>query len=383
MKSAINLHSIRVFLVCGLSVGLCLQTPVALASLGYKTFVPETWDLELSTSYFKSDSNYPDGGGSASSLSSGGQYSLLQTGVGTRVLPSEHWSLYSTLFIGNSESKNNLAGRTNSTLSHVLVGSEFLAYSDAFEIIPEVSAIIPIEKISETSDVSLNNEGVVEGTGKVTLQKDLGLFLAYGSLGYTYRDEQRSSLMPWSAGGELRFLHSRLGADLNGFQSITKDADVDNGRKVTRTSFLSRVNGGSYKFYYPDPSLVRTQIYFKHAFNPTWSFETSAGFALAGSNTAAGYDVFALLRYSFDLNRDYQVRPTPAAKIKPRPSFREDTNDGIDQNLFRVEESKIYQEPPAAVTPPPSRSAVQQQLDQTEMKIELKANKKKKRIKKY
>jgi hypothetical protein len=123
-----------------------------------------------------------------------------------------------------------------------------------------------------------------------------------------------------------------------------------------------------------------------------WSFEIDGGLSVMGSNAANGIHVGALIRYSFDMTSGYAEKPryyTPKETPKGRagiPSssetglsdkkvnqFHEDTDDGVDQRLFRPKPTK---------RPAPSQDAlIQKELDDTEMQIELKSSKKKKRRK--
>jgi hypothetical protein len=55
--------------------------------------------------------------------------------------------------------------------------------------------------------------------------------------------------------------------------------------------------------------------------------------------------------------------------------FREETNDGVDQNLFKPQPTKPPKKPKKRI----NDADLQRQLDETEFKVELKGKKKKKR----
>ena len=69
---------------------------------------------------------------------------------------------------------------------------------------------------------------------------------------------------------------------------------------------------------------------------------------------------------------------------EPELQFKEETNDGVDQNLFVAPpppKPKPKPKPRPKPTPDPAveRKKLQKELDQTEMSIELRSNKKKRK----
>jgi hypothetical protein len=72
----------------------------------------------------------------------------------------------------------------------------------------------------------------------------------------------------------------------------------------------------------------------------------------------------------------YDSDPTLSTGTKVN-KFQEDTNDGVDQRIFRRKALSPKPKPKPKATPADD-DAIQQQLDDTEMQIELKSNKRKK-----
>ena len=189
-----------------------------------------------------------------------------------------------------------------------------------------------------------------------------------------------------------------MGAELFGYQSLTDDKDTKN--RATRMAALLMTNAGSYKYASVNPSLMDTNFFYHLGVKGAWSFEIDGGISIMGTNAASGYHAGALLRYSFDMTKGYVQKEEPVYHATPVEvptgrskmynsdptlstgtkvkSFQEDTNDGVDQRIFRTKglTPKPKPKPKAA---PAEDDAIQQQLDDTEMQIELKSNKKKKR----
>ncbi|HEX7674309.1 MAG TPA: hypothetical protein VF412_09060 [Bdellovibrio sp.] len=370
-------------------LGLFLLSSAANAFDNYKEFKRDHWDFELGTQFFYSEANYVNMGTGTTSLTSGNHYQLLDVDFSTRYIFKD-WSLFAEGTMSNAESKNSVATRTNSTLTQALLGMDFMMYDGYLQLVPELAALVPFQKISTSDDQVLNSEGVFEAWARITAQKDFGKARIYGWLGLDYRGEGRSYLMPWGVGLQGKFSQFKLGAELYGSQSITDDTDTSN--KTIRNAYLNQVDAESYKFYSVNPSIVDTMLYATWSMTPAWSVQVNGGATVAGENAAAGYHVGGFIRYSFDLAAGYVPpdRYEPVHNAVPEGKsnmyqqdselssdkkvkrFREQTDDGVDQNLFKPAPTKRQ------VKPKTVDDELQQQMNDTEFQIELKQDRKKK-----
>lgn len=351
----------------------------------YKEFKRDHMDVEAATQFFYSEANY-DKGGTLQNLANGNHFQVLDFNFNARYVPTRTWSLFGGVNIGNSESKDTLSTRANSNISEGAIGADFLMYSDKFQLIPEVALVIPFESIDNTKDDVANSEGVAELRSRLIVQTETGSLRPYGWLGFNYRAEGRSFLMPWGVGAQWKLGQLKLGAELFGYQSITDDTDSS----AARTAYINSVQAGSLKFYGQNPALMDSMIYGTWNINRKWALQANGGVTLLGSNSAAGYHVGGFIRYTFDFTEGYSqgddyvpldsAVPRGRSRVHDRSDsmssekvrdFREETADGVDQNLFR---------------PQPTRKKIsdqelRRQLDETEFNVELKSNKKKKRRK--
>lgn len=367
--------------------GLLLFSQSAGALDNYKEFHRDHLDFEVGTQYFYSQANYSSSGTGTQSLLNGNHYQLLDSNLTVRYVPKRDWSVFGWGTVSNSESKNSVATRTNSSLSQAGVGADFVMYSESFQLIPEIIAVMPLEQVDPTSDTVLNNEGVMEVRSRLIAQKDFGGLRGYAWLGFNYRGDGRSFLLPWGVGTQLKLRRLRVGAELFGYQSMSEDT---NKNSILRTAYINTVNAGSMRFYSVDPSLIDSQLYATWLVSPKLSLQVQGGTTLAGSNMAEGFHVGGLISYSFDLTQGYSeesyAEPTHSEvpgyrsnmyeestlsserKVK---QFQEVVDDGVDQNLFKA--------PPKPKKPQINEEELQRQLDQTEFDVELKAKKKKKK----
>ena len=378
MKIANNLQ----LLMC-IFVGLSSVPQFAGAWDNYKEFKRDHLEMDLGSQLFRSEANYLTSGGGTTNLATGNYYQLLDVKLSGRYIPRNNWSIFASGTVGSAESKNAAITRANSSMSESQIGVDFILFSKFFQVIPEIVAVIPFEKVDPTTDTVLNTEGVMELRSRISIQKDLGTLRAYGWLGFSYRDEGSSYLMPWGAGAQLKWSRIILGGEIFGYESMTEDTDKN---AFARSTYTTVADGGSLKFYSYNPSLIDTQVYFTWLVSPQFSIQANGGTTLMGSNMAAGYHVGALLRYSFDLGEVYIEEPSgeplPMDNTRVnRPSdreavesFKETTEDGINQDLFKDQpvdktevKSKVMDED------------LQRQLDETEFNVDLKNKKKRKK----
>lgn len=382
MKIANNLrHLTLIFATC-----TSFSVP-ALALDNYKEYKRDHLDVEASTNFFYSEANYPKDGGSPANLLSGNHFQVLDATFSARYVPRRTWSLFGWGNVATAESKDSISTRSNSSLSEAGIGADFLMYSEAFQLIPEVALVMPFENIDPASDNVANSEGVTEFRSRLIAQMDLNGTRPYGWLGFNYRSDGRSFLMPWGVGLQFKMTRFQLGAELFGYQSVSDDTN----NTALRTSYISGVQAGSLKFYSQNPSLMDTQIYGTWNVSRKWSLQANGGVTLMGSSNAAGYHVGGFIRYSFDFTEGYSqgddYQPVDSSVPQGRSQmydrsdnissektrrFKEETDDGVDQNLFRPQPTK---------KPKVSDEELRRQLDQTEFEVELKSNKKKKRRK--
>lgn len=366
-------------------VGLLFISMPAMALDSYKQFKRDHWDFELASQFFYSEANYGAFGTGTHSLPDGNHYQLLDITFESRYVPQPTWSMFVLGNIGNAESDDIVAKRTNSSFNQAAAGIDFLIYTGSFELVPEFLLVMPFERVDSSSDTVLNSEGVIELHSRLIAQKDFGSWRGYGWLGFNYRGEGRSYLVPYGVGALLKFSRVQWGAEILGFQSVSSDST--SGNAALRTGYINGVNAGSKKFYSVEPSLVDTQLYMNWLVSRKWMVQINGGATLAGENSAAGFHVGGFFRYSFDMTEGFtqpeDEMPSSRSNIyndsdlsseKKVKSFREDTNDGVDQQIFKPQ-------PVAPIAPVTPEVRQVEQLDNTDFQIELKSKKRKKKRK--
>lgn len=423
MKKSIFKSSLTRGLIVSFSFSMIFSvgSPSALAGVSDSPQVTTYKNGELQSylgaNFLYATSSFDSSGGQKSLYSSGDYYYVLQAPIGARYSITDNWAMSAALQIGAAESKTSdplyVATRTNSTVNQIMIGTDFLMMEAPIELIPEFEFIYNLENIDKNSDVVMTSEGVMQVTADMKAQQKFGRFIFLGKLGYTYRGGGRSHLIPFSLAGAVDFEKSILGLELSGFQSVTNDQDK--GNTVLRDGSVLRTEAGVKRFYSINPSALDATVFFNYDWSEAIQINLNAGYILAGSNFAQGFHVGTMLTFNWDLNHKQAVRIYPVSAPLNQDSqlssdkdvdmFKEEVHDGVDQKIFKPEPTPKPSARPqvAPVTGPrvrptnisgssvksksslskrkikiqpdgPTDEQLQQHLDNTEMKIQLKKN---------
>lgn len=378
-----KLSGIFAILLCCFSFSSLARASTTIFDESSRDYHRNRFNFEANYRYFKADANYTQAGGEYISLPSGYSYQVSDFDFGIRWTTGLTWGFYTSARASQAESKDNLITRSGSDISQVVVGVDMLMVSNSrFDFIPDLSLVFPLQRVSKTADKVLTGEGAMELTARGIMRLKLGSFVPFASVGLTYRDEGRSTLLPYNLGAELKFSSFSIGGDIGGYQTILKDQYTSNSLE---RHVVSTKNGGSLKYYAVDPSLVETSAWLRWNAG-SWGLRAGAATTVTGANTAAGLTFFGGLHFSLDGDGSRARRSTPVAPVDSPVStddevqkFEEITNDGVDQNLFR--KPKPPPKPKPKLDPAQQRLKMQQELDRTEFQIELKKTPKKKRKK--
>lgn len=360
---------------------LCLISQNGYSFNKLKTYEPRTFEMSGGATYFETTSNFNDVGSKVNLISSN-KYALLDMFLETRYVFKDFWSVRAKAFISNAESKNTDFNRSNSTLNTLEASGDWMVYRGFMDVIPELTMRYSLDQISNTQDSVITNEGVLEIIAMLKAQNNYQWFSYYAGGGYNFRSE-RSSVMPWYVGGGMQWKHSFFGLELNGFQTVTDDSDKGTTNEAIRNTLIQRVNGGSYRFYSVNPSHIQVQANLDVGFSSGFVVKTYIANSISGQNYANGLTMGIAVNLLFDTfsnNPHKEVVPVKQVEpVKQDENYQIQTQDGVDQKLFQKEPEIPVAAPVKKYNKVPSDDDIQDQLDQAEMSIKLKAKKRKKK----
>ncbi len=371
------------FILC---VSTLLLSPLAKAQLPLydeagRNYRLGSWQFDAQTTYYQATANYKKTGGEYVSLPDKYSYTLLDFDFGARWVPKAQWAVYASSRVSNAESKDLINTRKESSLTQVVLGTDFLFYnSPRMDLYPDLSLTMPLKRVDPNGDTVLNGEGAIEASAKIVARMNWGVFDPFAYIGFTYRDEDRASLMPYGGGAELQFGRWRFGGELRGYQTVIHDKYEKNSNQ---REVVAARNGGALRYYSVDPSLLETNFWLRGNLTPTWAMKIGGGTSVTGSSTAAGWNLFAGITYSPQFTPGASspiVTPYNERPNQETDRFEEETSDGVDQNLFTKPPPPPPKPQPIApsATPAATKPDQQQQkqtmkndLDQLEFQIEL------------
>ena len=401
-----------IFALIGLAYGA-----TAFSAPQVKTYKYGELQTYLAADFLYATQSFDDSGSTQSVARSGDYFYVLEMPIGVRYSLSDYWAVTTELQFAASESKTSdplyRATRNNSTFNEIRFGTDFLIKENPIELIPEFELILPLEKYDNSTDFAMTSEGVMQITAALRTQQKFGHFVTFGRLGYTYRAGGRSSLVPYSVAMAIDSGKTLYGAELAGFQSISNDQDKNNA--LARQTTITKVEAGVRRFYSINPSGTDLNLFMNMNLSNKWKLDFNFGYTILGTSYSQAPHVGTMLTMNWDLfqpeknSRQISAPLDPESQLSTEKNiehFKEEVQDGVDQDIFKPQPTpkpvpvvKTKPRPKAKVTPKavakkpikkivqkrsaparlksvPSDDDLQEQLDNTEMKIQLRKNRK-------
>lgn len=369
----------------------------AVADVNFRSYHDGRFDFDASVNYFKTTSNFSSGGVKAD-LPSGYYLQTIDTTAQARYVLTDDFGIFAGGNVAVVESADSLSVRSNSILNKIFIGADFQFYnSSVLNFTGEVSYLQNLENIKADTDTVIGSDGANEITALVGSVFNFDWVYPFLKGGIKYRTEGLSTLFVYTVGLETRNDDIALGGLLNGFSSIKDDDKTSVAYQ--REIITNRVNAFSKKYDSINPSVLDLEVYLKYNFTRNFEAKIFGGYALIGTNTAQGIHGGGSIGWGFggddslhSYHKNTETRKVvPTKKVTPTtPGFKEDTNDGVNQDYFKpvTPSEQLYVEPSEA--PPKSykknsapRSKVTDPTaapSEGEYTIKLKKNKKKKAV---
>lgn len=364
-----------------------------------KIYGPKRYDSKglvgfVGAELYSASENF-DENGEATGLPDSGSYLLADIPFGLRYFVGQQWAVEGELKFSQAQSESSAivtgGTRSNTQFHEMRISTDYLISMTNFDLITEFEYTMPFSNISNTTDDVMVNEGASSMTAKLHLQTEFGATDLFSYLGYESRGEGRSTLLPWSVAMGQQRGSVFYGARLHGFQSISDDSDTSLTQKIARQALIAKVNGGAARFYGVNPSNFALEGLLFWQMTKSWKIQSRIGLDLAGENYSKG--LFAGLNIVTDWG---SLNPTSRRRIIKKNdsgivrrakgtgiSVEPDTIDFQEDTFEQGDEQEYFAPPPAPRVQPknvidqaPSRNQIRDQMDDVEMKIELKKKKK-------
>lgn len=305
-------------------------------------FYEGTWQFQATPKYWASTANYTGSGGEYESLPFSNEFNITTLNTSARSVFVDNWGIYLDLESGMSNSKDQLNSRSNSNLSNITVGTDFLLINwESYRLALDIAYKSAIFKVDRTSDDVSIGEGLNEASVDFQNHFQLRQFNPYLTLGYVHRDDGASTLFKYRLGFEIVYTKNVVGGEIAGYTSASDDTYTST---PSRREFYKSRNGLSNHFHSVNPAYHEAMGWFGFNVLESSKIRVGAGSSFTGTNSGAGYFVFANFELAF-LPEKAKTRSKPTDKKATSrgatkngkgdvEEFQEETNDGIDQNIF-------------------------------------------------
>lgn len=302
----------------------------------YRPFMAYRFDMYFDANLFSTTSNF-DANGSKQDLITNASLQAINTELSARYLFLHSLGVYSGLRFNNIDTNNGLLSRTNSILTYYFFGADYELYrSGGLSLYADVSYAISNEEIDVAGDTAIASDGANEAKASGAVVYENGDFRTFARAGVNYRADGLSLLAIYGFGADYMISPIRIGMDFSGISTVQDDDNT--ATPVNRDLVTTRVNGGSRKYFAVNPNLLEGKLYVSYNLDKDLSIKMYGGAGLVGSNSAQGMTYGGSINWGFGAGRktSQPIEIQDSNSISDQdPNFKVDTDDGVNQDLFR------------------------------------------------
>lgn len=321
---------------------------------------------ELKSSFLSTSENLDDSGDIVD-IPNGNSVDEIKTNLKVEYDYSRFTTFYSDLVLNAVESSTSGTTRSETALSDIVLGFEYVISRKSFLTMPSFQIKIPLSTYSESTDSTLLNNNAIEFESLLHLAKRFKNIYLHGYGGFTYRDEGLSWLLP--LGAEVIYIGRRfsLGGGVESFFSVTDDDYTSDSTR--RTNVTDRVMGGSLLYNSVNPSITKVAAFFKYYIEPQLFIGLGVKQPLFGESAAYGTEIYANLGFAFGgyAKKLPNLKSIPVDDNTDEFEFKFENDSDRDADVFNKNQKIEY------------RESVDDKLNNVEQDIEIKLKKSPKR----
>lgn len=243
-------------------------------------------DINFGANYFTTTANYDTEGTNFTGLLNDGELNLITTHLEAQYGLNKHWGMSTRFDFVSGQSNNNLINRSSGKLTDAYLALNYRWKHGSLRFFHEFDARIPITTFEPNTDEIILNEGALAGSLKSWAEYKAWKHRFYAMIAFTYQDDGRASLLPWSIGFHRNTRKYTYGAEIGGHESITDDESALS--PSIRFVVTDRVNSSSRHFYSVNPSLIYTELWAGYRFKGKFLVRAFYNKTLTGKNSAEG-----------------------------------------------------------------------------------------------
>lgn len=336
MRSLMNLF---------IAVSLASLLPaLAFAATAYEappgTFVEKSFGVSAYGEYFTSRANYEASRGSYTKLPFDNNIAILETRLRGRYTFSRRFSAFAGTSYSNVRVVDPVNTKTNSQVTEVLAGANYLMSTRFAQLIPEVLVSLPMDATNQNQVVPLTSDGVAYSRVGVFAQKGFRRIRLGGFSGFHIPFDGLAKRFLYEAAVDMRaFSAITIGGGINGYEPLIGETETLQARQAT----ASRAMGGSERFYSYNPSLIEARAWL--GYRPSSMLWLKAGFGktLNGLHTAEGQSFLLSVVYN---SKKLELLSGTGGKARNRldpdeaAKTFEPAYENTDQSVFQPEDEE-------------------------------------------
>lgn len=329
----------------------------------------DSFGLSLSTEYFMSKANYSDTRGSYERLLGDSSFTSWESHLRGRYNLNEAFSFYAAQGFTNSHAVDALNDKTNSTLTDLSLGADFLLNKKYVHLIPELQIGFPLNSAPANQTSPLTSDAVFFTRIGMFFYKPFRHFRLGGYTGLHVNTDNLPSKFLYEATIDVRlFRIVTIGGGIDGYETVIGD-------RVTyqeRYQYNLKTDAGSQRFRSFDPALLEGRAWI--GFWPEKTLWVRVGYAktLNGMHTAEGQSLLLSLAYNSQSLSGGSREATPVPSGPAAPVKRPNSDEALRGFQPEIEQTEqgIFEEEAKEVLPIDNKA----DLDKTEKMLEKRTN---------
>jgi hypothetical protein len=339
------------------SFAVALLTCASFSNEASALTIPETppsaWNegsfgLQTTSEYFSSKANYDTNRGSFEDLPNGNSWTSFENRGKVRYAPTRNFSLFTGLGFTSSTAKDGFIEKTNSGLTEVFAGANFLLTRRWWRVVPEFEVSYPMEETEPGQSTPLTSDGVAYARAGIFLFKPYKYLRFESYLGFHFPGEGLAKRFMYSLQTEIALFGGfTVGGGVQGYETIISDDSSYLERRITSAT----ANATSDRFWAYNPALIEGKAWLGLRLDKSFNVRLGYLKTVNGVRTAEGQSLLLSLNYNSSGNRTRSnaivVEKPPVApnnrsfKTEPEPNDPElfDQRDSLD-NTERLLENR-------------------------------------------
>lgn len=314
--------------------------------------------LGFTETYFRSEENFSAKGGGFDNLPNGGLYQEFNSHILGDWDLNSNWRLRSNFEFSFVQTETSAYTKENSHPDKVGLGVEYWKNLNRTPLIIYSQVQVPIYKPDLNSEDAFGSDGAFNLDIGLFTRPRFGNFIGNLGVGYKWRSENLSHLLPWTVGASYSFGVGQIGGGIRGFQTVIKDSG-NTANQTERSSAIANGQGGSLAYLSVGPQLQQLYVNSRWGLIKGLDLSTDFAYDINGKSSSKGIYAGVGLHWLIDFSG-------LANGGKSSESF-EVESDRYRENLFK---SSDPSNAPKPRKPMPRQKSIKQLLDETEESLE-------------